>query len=304
MRITTSLSNYDVLRRVAPYAIYAAIGFCACTKAHQQPPEFILNKLGESSQTIPQKQEAEQIVHRPFHTHDACHSTHDGLADHFYAESCSTHAMPAEPPEEKVHPKVQRTYDQYKEGGKDSDSISGKIRHSQKYTGYLEGAAERYNIPVELLRAQMIHESNMKEDAESHVGARGLMQIMPATAKGIHPSCLENITDPATSIYCGARYLGQIMEQFNGNETMALAAYNWGPHRVKTGLTRQGIDLNVCSQEQNQYHMLDYPTLPNETRQYIQRIMATKKVIQDRRDKQKDIKHKKNRPIYARTRKR
>ncbi|MFH1064063.1 MAG: transglycosylase SLT domain-containing protein [Candidatus Woesearchaeota archaeon] len=283
-----SLTRYAVLRRAVPYAVAAAIGVCACAKVHQRPLEFILSKIEQDTQ-VP---EEEKWIQNSFYAHNACYNTHEGLPDHLYAETCSTHMIIPDQvqeinPQDALHPQVQKMYIKYKEGGKYAELMDRKILRSKKYTFFLEGAAERYDIPVELLRAQMIHESNMDEDAKSHVGALGLMQIMPHTAKEMNKGCLEHITDPATSIYCGARYMGQMLRQFNGNETMALAAYNWGPHKVKRGLARLGI------KDPADFHMLDYSGLPKETRGYITRIMATKKVIQD---KKKTITRKENMP--------
>jgi len=285
MKQKTSLNRTKSLRYIL-YATATTLAFGACAQVNKKSIEYVISRLENPKQT----KERPQITS---YTNNSCNSTIDGHPDDTYARTCSTHLITQDSPSDKLHPQVQKMYDLYTKGGKDSKRINRRIQKSSKYNFFLEGAAEKYNIPVELLRAQMIHESNMNETAQSPVGARGLMQIMPKTAKEIHPGCLEHITDPATSIYCGAKYLGQIMEKFEGNETMALAAYNWGPHRVKIGLKRIGMDQSSsCVADNDKFHMLDYPTLPNETRGYITKILATQHLMKEKPVLAKDIKRK------------
>src|SRR4051812_20226861 len=82
-------------------------------------------------------------------------------------------------------------------------------------------------IPTAMLYAVAKVESNLREDAESSAGARGLLQVMPATAQALD----LDIDEPATNILAGARYLRQLIDRF-GNTDLALAAYNAGPTAV------------------------------------------------------------------------
>ena len=70
-------------------------------------------------------------------------------------------------------------------------------------------------------------ESNLRQDAESEAGARGLLQLMPATAA----SLALNIDEPSSNVLAGARYLRQLIDRF-GSSDLALAAYNAGPTAV------------------------------------------------------------------------
>ena len=73
-------------------------------------------------------------------------------------------------------------------------------------------------------------ESNLRADAQSSAGARGLLQVMPATATALD----LDIDQPSSNVLAGARYLRQLLNQFGGNVEHALAAYNAGPGRVRS----------------------------------------------------------------------
>jgi soluble lytic murein transglycosylase-like protein len=82
-------------------------------------------------------------------------------------------------------------------------------------------------IPPAMLWAVAKVESNLRSDAESSAGARGLLQLMPATARALN----LNIDEPSSNVLAGARYLRQMLDRFNSSD-LALAAYNAGPTAV------------------------------------------------------------------------
>lgn len=90
-------------------------------------------------------------------------------------------------------------------------------------------AANTYHIPEKLIHAVIRQESNYQNDVVSHAGASGLMQLMPQTAKGLG---VTNIFDPKQNIMAGSKYLRQMLNKYNENIPLALAAYNAGPGNV------------------------------------------------------------------------
>lgn len=94
----------------------------------------------------------------------------------------------------------------------------------------LNEASKKHNIDKKLLLAVMSTESRCKIDARSGEGAIGLMQLMPKTARWLGVSNPLAVKD---NIHGGAKYLSLLLDDFNGNVELALAAYNAGPTKVK-----------------------------------------------------------------------
>ena len=92
-----------------------------------------------------------------------------------------------------------------------------------------EAASQQTGVPVQLLKAVAKAESNFNPDAVSSCGAVGVMQLMPATARSLG---LTDPTDPGQNILGGAKYLQSMLERYDGDTALALAAYNAGPGNV------------------------------------------------------------------------
>ena len=98
------------------------------------------------------------------------------------------------------------------------------------FEAYFQAASEAYGVPVNLLKAVAKAESAFDPTAVSHCGAQGVMQLMPATARAMG---VTDAFDPAQNIMGGAKYLSQMLDTFDGDVSLAVAAYNAGPGAVK-----------------------------------------------------------------------
>lgn len=125
-------------------------------------------------------------------------------------------------------------------------------------------SGEQY-APADLVKAVIKVESAGKPDAVSGKGARGLMQLMPGTAKelGVDPS------DPTENVEGGSRYLQQQIDKF-GSRELALAAYNWGPANVQRAIDKIKADGKKPTWEL----VKQYVKVPKETRNYVDRVLS------------------------------
>ena len=102
-------------------------------------------------------------------------------------------------------------------------------RKKARYDGVVKEVAAYYNLPESLLHAVITAESAYNPNAVSSAGARGLMQLMPGTARRFG---VTNAYNPSENIRGGARYLKTLMGMFNSDLNLVLAAYNAGEGAV------------------------------------------------------------------------
>lgn len=109
------------------------------------------------------------------------------------------------------------------------EALPTRVYPFNLYDVYIQEAAEKYNVPFSLVKAIIRVESGFDPNAVSPMGAQGLMQLMPETAKDL------GVTDafsPRENIMGGVRYFKGLLGQFQGSVPLALAAYNAGPNRI------------------------------------------------------------------------
>ncbi|MDP2260246.1 MAG: lytic transglycosylase domain-containing protein [Caulobacter sp.] len=143
---------------------------------------------------------------------------------------------------------------------------------------FVQGAAE----PA-FVHSISRQESNFDPRAQSGVGARGMMQLMPATGASVarqigEPYSLERLFDPEFNMRLGARYLGDMITTFNGSYIMAAAAYNAGPGRPARWVTECGDPRGGGTDPLDFIECIPF----SETRNYVMRTTETMMVYRAR----------------------
>lgn len=153
-------------------------------------------------------------------------------------------------------------------GALDRD-LAERIRYPRAYWDLLAPAAERHGVEPYLLLALTRQESLFNSQARSRSDARGLMQLLPATAaqtarqQGIAAANLD-LFDPALNVTLGAAYFKRLLDRFEGDQVRALAAYNGGEHAVaQWGRKFRGEDDEWVEN-------IDY----RETRDYVKKVLG------------------------------
>ncbi len=157
-------------------------------------------------------------------------------------------------------------------GEYDDLSIRYPLPYQEKFEKYSSQASISATWAYGIARS----ESLFMRDVRSRAGAIGLMQLMPATGRDVAKeiklpySGLATLVDPESNIRLGTTYLGQMAVRYGGNEVLATAAYNAGPHRVDRWLPENGtIDARIWIEN-----------IPfNETRDYVKRVLAAKAIF-------------------------
>lgn len=144
------------------------------------------------------------------------------------------------------------------------------LRYLAPYRDQLKAAARQLDLDEAWVNGLIRQESRFIAQAKSRVGASGLMQLMPATAKwvagkiGLKDWQWSQVTDVETNLSLGTYYLRHVLDTLDGSPVLASAAYNAGPGRARAWRDSQGMEAAIYAE-----------SIPfNETRDYVKRVMA------------------------------
>jgi len=152
------------------------------------------------------------------------------------------------------------------------------IRFPVEHKSHVMQQAQNTDIDPAWIFAMMRQESAFMSDAQSPVGALGLMQLMPGTAKSVARKLKQSrpsktsLFDPEKNIELGTAYLQQVFKQLDENPVLAIAAYNAGPHRVKRWLPDKDMPADIWIE------MVPF----KETRQYLKNVLAYTVIYADK----------------------
>lgn len=133
---------------------------------------------------------------------------------------------------------------------------------TSQFDTLIQEASAKYGVDESLVKAVIQQESAFNHQAVSPAGAKGLMQLMDGTGRGFG---VTNPFDPKQNVDAGTHFLSNLIQKYNGNEGVALAAYNAGPGRVDRLGIKNDQDLS------NKLHQL-----PKETQAYVSQVLGHK----------------------------
>jgi soluble lytic murein transglycosylase len=141
--------------------------------------------------------------------------------------------------------------------------------HTPAYGRELQAASQQAGVHASLLAAVAKQESRFSPSVRSPVGAVGLLQLMPATAAEVAGEALSgsDLEDPGRNATLGARYLRQLLNQWQGDPLLAVASYNAGP-----GAVAGWIDARLRQQPELWVEAIPYP----ETRLYVKKVLGNR----------------------------
>ena len=146
-----------------------------------------------------------------------------------------------------------------------------ELRFPLQHADLVKANADRHGIDIAWVFAVMRQESAFMSNAQSHAGAMGLMQLMPATARQVAKNVLKtppprrkDLFEPDTNIALGSAYLKQMKGELGDSSVLATAAYNAGPHRVTRWLPKKTIPADIWIE------LVPF----KETRGYLRRVLA------------------------------
>ena len=171
-----------------------------------------------------------------------------------------------------AHPRVMRAIDWY---GRNPEYLRRMTQRARPYLAYIVREVERRGLPMEFALLPVV-ESAFRAFARSPAGAAGLWQFMPSTGRryGLEQSrWYDGRRDVVASTRAALDYLTKLLDDFDGDRLLSVAAYNWGEGNVRRAISRnraQGKPADVWSLR-----------LPRETRVHVSRLLAIAAVVED-----------------------
>ena len=153
------------------------------------------------------------------------------------------------------------------------EPVQKKYLYPYPYQELVQQYAAKENIDSALVASVIMNESKFKNEVHSHRGAIGLMQLMPETAEWIAGQIddssfsLDKLHEPETNIRYGVWYLASLKKEFEGNEILALAAYNAGRGNVHEWMEERGWTMEFSRVNEIPYE---------ETRAYVASVLRNK----------------------------
>jgi hypothetical protein len=144
------------------------------------------------------------------------------------------------------------------EGIGDGSGVKVNKNIKEDLEAIIQEMSQKYNVPTALIKGIIQTESGFNQFAVSHAGAKGYMQLMPATAKSV------GVKDPFNArqnIEGGTKYIGDLIKKYNGQIKTALASYNWGMGNLR----KNGIN-------NDEQLMKKYNQMPRETQNYVKKV--------------------------------
>lgn len=155
-----------------------------------------------------------------------------------------------------------------------NEDFQRKYLYPYDYQDTINFYADRYEVDRNLVASVILAESKFRQDATSVHGARGLMQIMPETGSWIATQIeddsfsVDKLYNVNMNIKYGTWYLSELQTEFEGNEVLALAAYNAGRGNVYEWMEKYHWSIDF-----KDYTKIPFP----ETREYVKRVLENKK---------------------------
>jgi len=177
-------------------------------------------------------------------------------------------------------PSVQRWFEYYTEGAVGRELLQAMLFRCGAYRDQIEATLIRHGLPSDLL-ALVFVESGCEPTAKSPVGAAGLWQLMPATARAYHLRVKEGVVDerrsPPKSTEAAVAYLRDLRDKLinynrDGVWDLMFASYNMGPFATVARMERAGTEVGF-------WDLVDAQWIPDETAQYVPTIQAVALIL-------------------------